>query len=552
MLKLKTVRTIFLLLLILFPIGKVVAGIAITPAFIRLSETIQGKKYNIPVTVTNQSPKKTEYFLVNVEAPQAKINGLPASKVLKWLKVKPKKITVQPGESRKVMLTVKVPKGYTGDYRIYLTIMQDPKKYDLQIKQKKIKSQVGLMQLGKTSTRLPEFKTHIKALVKVNVPVVIRALKPGQKPKLRSKDISVSKLSIAPSSQKGSAMKIISNVRNKSRYDIVLRGGCTVLNKKGTKKLMRANLEQGQLLQPKVMAKIECQFNSPLPRGSYRAQGEFTAEIKNARQKLLKITKRNKIKIDKKLANQMAGAGTVGASNNLSTPLLLSTNMIQQEVFNGKVRKVTIEVTNPTNKKMTIRTKFKLTNKNRVKAIIKPKKFRLSAGDSKRISIDFKSKNKKSPIYGFLEFSTSQAKGAPPLSIPVVLIPEGLKQKQKANFSDIKAVLTAEGTRVLFNTEIHNSKSSKEALYLNSSVTATNIETGIMIYNTNGRLSKEHLLPGTFVSVTGEMDFARLEDGVYKILFQANSDEGGLSIGKEVNLVINRDIAQKIKVVVNE
>jgi len=552
MLKYQTVRATFLLLLVLFPISKVVAGIAITPAFIRLSETIQEKKYNIPVTVTNQSPKKTEYFLVNVEAPQANINGLPASKVLKWLKVKPKKITVQPGESRKVMLTVKVPKGYTGDYRIYLTIMQDPKKYDLQIKQKKIKSQVGLMQLGKTSTRLPEFKTHIKALVKVNVPVVIRALKPGQKPKLRSKDISISQLVVAPSNQKGSAMKVISKVRNKSRYDVVLRGGCTVLNKKGTKKLMRANLEQGQLLQPKVTAKIECQFNSPLPRGRYRAQGEFTAEIKNARQKLLKITKRNKIQIDKDLANQMAGTGTVGASNNLVTPLLLSTNMIQQEVFNGKARKVMIEVTNPTNKKMTVRTKFKLTNKNRVKAIIKPKKFRLSAGDSKRISIDFKSKNKKSPIYGFLEFSTSQAKGAPPASIPVVLVPEGLKQKQKANFSDIKAVLTAGGTRVLFNTEIHNSKSSKEALYLNSSVTATNLETGIMIYNTKGRLSTEHLLPGTFVSVIGEMDFARLKDGVYKLLFQASSDEGGLSIGKEVNLVINRDIAQKIKVVVNE
>jgi len=73
-----------------------------------------------------------------------------------------------------------------------------------------------------------------------------------------------------------------------------------------------------------------------------------------------------------------------------------------------------------------------------------------------------------------------------------------------------------------------------------------------MIYNTKGRLSTEHLLPGTFVSVIGEMDFARLKDGVYKLLFQASSDEGGLSIGKEVNLVINRDIAQKIKVVVNE
>ena len=180
MLKYQTVRATFLLLLVLFPISKVVAGIAITPAFIRLSETIQGKKYNIPVSVTNQSAKKTEHFLVRVEAPQAKINGLPAAKVLKWTKVKPSKLTLQPGESRKVMLTVKVPKGYTGDYRIYLSIMQDPKKYDLKLKQKKIKSQVGLMQLGKTSTRLPEFKTHVKALVKVNVPVVIRAIKSGQ------------------------------------------------------------------------------------------------------------------------------------------------------------------------------------------------------------------------------------------------------------------------------------------------------------------------------------------------------------------------------------
>ena len=73
-----------------------------------------------------------------------------------------------------------------------------------------------------------------------------------------------------------------------------------------------------------------------------------------------------------------------------------------------------------------------------------------------------------------------------------------------------------------------------------------------MVHNTKGHLSAEYLLPGTSVSVVGEMDFARLEDGVYKLLFQATSDEGGLSIGKEVNLVINRDIAQKIKVVVNE
>jgi len=551
MLNHKTIKALFLLSLLLIPISKVIAGIAITPAFIRLSETIQDKKYNIPVKVTNQSAKKTEYFIVGVEAPQKKINGLPASKVLKWVKVKPGKITLQPGESRKVLATVKVPKGYTGDYRIYLTFMQDPKKYELQIKQKKIKSQVGLMQLGKTSTRLPEFKTHIKALVKVNVPVVIRALKPGQKPKLRSKDISISKLSVMPSAEKGSAMKLISKVRNKSRFDVVLRGGCTVLNKKGTKKIMRSDLKQGLLLQPNTVANVECQFNSALPRGKYSAQGGFTAMIKGS-QKSFKVAKRNKIKIDKNLAAQIAGRGTIGAGNNLITPLLLSTNMVQQEVFNGKVRKVVIEVTNPTSKKMSVRPRFKLTNKNRVKVVFKPKKFNLKAGDSKRVSIDFKSKDKKSPIYGLLEFSSKQAKGAPPLSIPVVLVPEGLKQKQKAKFEDVKALLTAGETRVLFETIINNGKTSKEALYIHSSVSATNVETGVVIHSAKARLSGDHLIPGTSLTASAEMDFAKLEDGVYKILFEASSDEGDLSIGKEINLVVNRDIAQKIKVVTNE
>ena len=546
-----TIKALFLLALIAFPISKVIAGIAITPAFIRLSETIQDKTYNIPVTVTNQSPRKTEYFLVDIEAPKKIINGLPASKVLKWAKVKPSKLTLQPGESRKVLATVKVPKGYTGDYRIYLTFMQDPKKYELQIKQKKVKSQTGIMQLGKTSTRLPEFKTHVRALVKVNVPIVIRALKAGQKPKLRSKDISISKLKVMPSTAKDSAMILISKVKNNSRFDVVLNGGCTVLNKKASKKLMRSDLDQGLLLQPRAVANVSCPFASALPRGRYSAQGEFMAKIKGT-SKSFKVSKRNKIKIGKALAMQIAGKGTKGASSKLTTPLLLSTNMVQQEVFNGKVRRITIEVTNPTSKKMSIRSKFKLTNNARVKAIFKPKKFSLKAGDSKRISIDFKSKNKKSPIYGFLEFSSKQAKGVPPLTIPVILIPEGLKQKQIAKFDNITAELTAGGSRVLFMTKIQNSKTGKEALYLNTTITATNVETGVMTANTAGRLSNNHSIPGTSVSLTAEMEFAKLKDGVYKILIEANSDEGGLSIGREINLVVNRDIANKVKVINND
>jgi hypothetical protein len=73
-----------------------------------------------------------------------------------------------------------------------------------------------------------------------------------------------------------------------------------------------------------------------------------------------------------------------------------------------------------------------------------------------------------------------------------------------------------------------------------------------MTANTVALLSNDHSIPGTSVVITATMEFSKLKDGVYKILFEANSDEGGLSIGKTINLVVNRDIANKVKVVNND
>jgi len=523
-----TIKALFLLALIAFPISKVIAGISITPAFIRLSETLQGKTYNIPVQLTNQSAKKTEYFVTGVEAPNKIINGIPSSKIIKWVKIKPKKLTLQPGESRKILATVKIPKGVVGDYRIYLTFMQDPKKYELKIKKKKIQSQVGMMQLGKTSTRLPEFKTHIKALLKVNVPLVIRALKKGGKPTLRSKQISLSSFKVMPSSNREDAMDLVAQLKNKSNFDVVVKGGCT-----------------------KTKTSIKCPFTSPLPRGRYQAQGEFFVTIKSS-QIIKKITKRNKLKVDKALADIISGKGSLTSGSGLITPLLLSDNLIQQEVFNGKVRKIMIEVTNPTSKKMSIKTSFKLTNDVRVKTIFKPKRFKLKPGDSKRVSIEFKSKDKKKPIYGYVNFASKQAKGAPPASIPVVLIPEGLNESQKAVLSKPNAKLTAEGSRVSIQTNLVNSKTGKGALYVSGVITATNIESGITVADSKLSFSSDHSLPGTSVKIAGTIEFDKLPDGVYAIQLETSSDEGGLSVSKKFNLVVNRDIANKIKAVFNE
>ena len=551
MVKCKTIKAIFLLSLLLIPIGKVIAGISITPAFIRMDKAMQGKKYIIPVKVTNQSAKKTEYFKVFVESTTKLINGIPASKVIKWTTVKPKNITIGPGESETIKMTVQVPKGYTGDYRVFLAVLQDPKKYNLNIKRKKLNTSVGVMQLGKTSTRLPEFKTHIKALVKINVPVVIRALKPGQKIKLKSREVSLGKLNVTPSLIKSKAMTVTANLKNKSRFDVLVNGSCTILNKKGTKKLMKTNFDQKLIVQPKAVAKIDCNFNSPLPRGNYRIQSDIKAQVKGNK-KQIKITKRQKIKITKELARLISGRGTIGGDDQITTPLLLSPNMIQQEVFGGKVRKIVVEVVNPTAKSLSISSKFNLTNDNRVKAIIKPKRFKLAAGSSKRISVEFKSKNKKAPIYGYLQFTTKKSKGAMPATIPVILLPEGIKQKHQAKISDFKAVLTAAGSRIQFTANAISGKKGKESLYLSSSLSLTDLESGLLVFNQKGSLSTEHLLPGNSTQFKGGIDFDKLDDGVYTVLLKIGSEEGNLSIANKVNMVINRDIAQKIKLVINE
>jgi len=176
----------------------------------------------------------------------------------------------------------------------------------------------------------------------------------------------------------------------------------------------------------------------------------------------------------------------------------------------------------------------------------------LGPGESKTILIDIKNKNKKSPIYGWLEFSTNKSKGALPASIPVILKPDGWKVKQKAKLSTLKATLTSRNSRLFFESKISNSKDGTDALYLLSNVTITNIETGIVEVAIKGSISKDILLPGDTIKITAGTDFGRLKDGVYEVLIKVNSEEGGLSLNKKTNIVINRDIANKVKVIENE
>ena len=122
----------------------------------------------------------------------------------------------------------------------------------------------------------------------------------------------------------------------------------------------------------------------------------------------------------------------------------------------------------------------------------------------------------------------------------------------QAKISNLKAVLTASDSRIQFSATAISGKKGKEALYLTSTLSLTDIESGILVFHENGSLSNEHLLPGTSVKFKGGLDFDKLDDGVYAVLLEVGSEEGGLSIGKKVNMVVNRDIAQKIKLVTND
>ena len=538
-----------LLLFFLSPIAEVMAGLSITPAFVRVDKALVGTRYIIPVTVVNQSAKKTEYFKAAVEIHGETVNGTPSATVLGWTTVKPKTFTLKPGENRKVKVAIKIPKGYSGDYRVFLAIKQDPRKYKLKLNQKKIKQSIGVMQFGKTSTRIPEFKTHVKALVKINIPIVMRALKPGQKVKTNLKKFKLGKFSVDAALDKRNAMTFSIPVKNAHRFDVVLAGSCTILDAKGLKKLKVVGINKRVNMQPSTIGNIRCDFKSALPKGKYQVRGNFQAAIK-ATTLAVALQTRQKIKISSKLARKMAGQGDSTADDRPLTPLLVAPAIIEQEFSQGSIRTENLEIVNPTSKKLKVFVKFKSSNKSKAKVKISPKKFVLKPGETKRIKVDFKSKSKKQSIYGWMSFTTKQTKGSIPIKIPVMISPDSAKLKQKLRLGKVSAVLSAEDTWLGFSVRMKNSSKGKPALFLVSRFDFVDINAGgKKIATTAGRYSNSTLLPGDQVKVTSGIDFNKLKDGVYKVTVSISSEEGGVELFKAVSIVVNRDIDQKVKVI---
>jgi hypothetical protein len=525
------------------------AGLSITPAFVRVDKALVGTRYIIPVSVVNQSAKKTEYFKAAVETVGDMVNGTPSATVLGWANVKPKTFTLGPGETRKVKVAIKIPKGYSGDYRVMLAIKQDPRKYKLKLNKKKLKQSIGVMQFGKTSTRIPEFKTHVKALVKINIPIVMRALKKGQKVETKLKKFKLGKFSIDAALDKRNAMTFAIPVKNTHRFDTMVAGSCTILDAKGLKKLKVVGVNKRVNMQPATVGTIRCDFRSALPKGKYQVRGNFQAAIKGTTQAVALQTRQN-IKISTRMAKKMSDQGDSTVDDRPLTPLMVAPAIIEQESSQGSIRTENLEIVNPTSKKLKVFAKFKSSNKSKAKVKISPKKFVLKPGETKRIKVDFKQKNKKHPIYGWLAFTTKQTKGSIPIKIPVMIAPDNAKLKQKLKLGKVSAVLSAEDTWLGFSTKMKNSKKGRPALFLVSRFDFTDVNAGgKKISTTVGRFSNSTSLPGDVVKLTSGIDFSKLKDGVYKISIGVSSEEGGVELHKTVRVVVNREIDQKIKVI---
>jgi hypothetical protein len=302
-------------------------------------------------------------------------------------------------------------------------------------------------------------------------------------------------------------------------------------------------------MQPKTKSTIECDFKSPLPKGKYQVRGNFLSSIKGVAS-AVKITPRQKIKINSELAKKIAAQGDASGSDRPLTPLMLSPTIIEQEFTGGSVRQTIVEVVNPTTQKLDVFAKFKSSNKKKVKVVISPKKIKLAPGATERIKLNFKPNNKKAPVFGWLSFEAKQTKGSIPATIPVILIPEGTELKQKLRLGKVKVVLSGDQSFINISAVMKNSKKGAPALFLKAQFIFTDIKAGAKNAETvRARLSNNVSLPGDKIRLVGGLNFHKLKDGVYKLKITVTSEEGGVNLTKTIRVVINRDIDNKVKVV---
>ncbi len=542
-------KSLFLLALFILPLSQVWAGVSVTPAFVRIGKVVQQTEYIVPIEVTNTSAVKTEYFNVFVETRGTQVNGAPAATVLGWTEVTPSIITLESGEKAKINFKVTIPKGYVGDYRVFVAIMQDPSKYRSYVSKSKLSQSIGSMQFGKKSVKSAgEYKTSVNSFIKINVPIVLRAVTAEQVATINLKDVKYGQFKvIATDSQKG-VMAITLPVSNMSKFDVSIGGSCAVFDAKSKRKLKVVGVNKGSItIQPKTSGKLECFFKSPLPEGSYQIRGDFLVGIKGQSGKRQKNL-RDMISIDKDFAKKISSKGH-GGDDRPITPILLTPAMLEQVIKGGNIRPVTIEVVNPTSQALSLSARFRSSTKNKVKATISPSRFKLAPGSRKKIKLNLSASNKKTAVFGWLSFTAKQTSGSIPASIPVMMVPDKLKLKQRLRISKSKTTLSADVKWVDISTVLQNSTKGKPALYLNAKLSLNELVSGAQVASKFMSMSKTTLLPGDKIKLVARVNFSKLKNGVYKLKISVNSEEGNIDTSKTVRVIVNRDAAEKIKVI---
>ena len=518
-----------------------VAGMSIKPAIINFSGE-PGGIYKVPIEIQNTSRNETEFLKLYAESSEVNRSGNweftrkrgGKKSMLEWIRLQQDEIALQPGEKTTIELLVKVPRGSAGDYRVALMVDQDATKMAPQA-ERASEDMEALLQLGRGRGATPQ-KTTAKIIktMRVSIPVNVRIRdaknRNWDRPMLKYGPVQVG---IARGAGTGSFV-MNSVVNNQGDYDTALQGACSVLHAKTKAKLKIAAIDEGGVSILPVSERLaQCHFEGSLPPGQYLAVMDLMQEVTDggapkSRQLQSPFT------VSQQLSQQMQLLASPGGaeSGRPRTPLMLTPGIVAQQPSGFRAKPFTVTVTNPTKRTLNVQTKFinrTYGKKNRPAVKVKPSRFKLEPGKSKRVKISVKSKG-KSPAYGQLMLVAKETKGSIPATVPILIVPKKAKLVQKAAVTKINVEPDVAKKNLVFSAVLVNKGNS----HFNDVAVELNLINflGEKISAEAMRVGRELVLPKESGKLFLQKSLAQLRDDTYSAEIIAR--EGKRELSKEV------------------
>lgn len=526
MLKQISLIILILLLLNLLNAGQLHAGFGVGPSTVKLNLP-PGAEREVKVFVQNSSREGLEYVKAYLESSEENVFGewkftgrkAGTMSMLNWVTVTPSEFTLKPGERGSVLVRFKVPVTASGDYRLALMIAQDRDKALQALPDVSEIEDIGDLQLGKhRKAGLPgKYKMRVIQTMRVAVPLYVRVQKgSGSEKEMRPK-IKLGKLSMKPADAgKGTltASLIVSNI---GVYEITVRGASSIIHPQSRSTLQITDLSNGALrILPGDKRLLQFNFSGNLPVGSYLAKADLKIKTRNSDALINKST-RQTFRVDAKMAKEMTRLSALGGGDDSRpiVPLIVRPLRVDDSFRGKRIKPLQISVLNPTKKKMVVNPLFRssIRGKGRPKVTISPKRLNIPAGKSKKVKFTIKPR-KKGPVYGNIFFTVKGMKGARPLSVPVMLLPEGTKNRVRGVLAGFKPVLL-KGNKELRTMATLSNTGPGHLDGISISVKLKDF-LGNPVKESGAKNAKGLLLPGEKTSFYTSFQFADLKDDIYQ------------------------------------